>query len=201
SLAQNFTAPAGTSQLRFWYQVHCPDTVTYDWASATLMDNTSATTITVLPNTCTNNNTWAQATASITAGHSYTLTLSNHDDNYASDPTYTLYDDVSTTAPPPPDFSISANPTSVSVVQGSSGTSTISTAVVSPPAQTVGLSASGLPAGASASFNPTSVTAGGSSTLTLMTAATTPTGTYPITVTGTAGSVTHSTTVNLTITA
>jgi hypothetical protein len=28
------------------------------------------------------------------AGHSYTLTLLNHDDNYPSDPTYTLFDDV-----------------------------------------------------------------------------------------------------------
>jgi hypothetical protein len=29
------------------------------------------------------------------AGHSYTLTLISHDDNYSADPTYTLYDDVS----------------------------------------------------------------------------------------------------------
>ena len=94
SIAQTVTAPAGTSQLRFWYQVHCTDTVTYDWATATLKDNTANTTTTVLARTCTNNNTWVQVTASITAGHSYTLTLSNHDDNYAGDPTYTLYDDV-----------------------------------------------------------------------------------------------------------
>jgi len=30
------------------------------------------------------------------AGHSYTLTLTNHDDNCPIDPTYTLFDDVST---------------------------------------------------------------------------------------------------------
>jgi hypothetical protein len=34
--------------------------------------------------------------ASLTAGHSYTLTLTNRDDNYPGDPTYTLYDDVAT---------------------------------------------------------------------------------------------------------
>ena len=34
--------------------------------------------------------------AALTAGHSYTLTLISHDDNYASDPTFTLYDDVAT---------------------------------------------------------------------------------------------------------
>jgi len=28
------------------------------------------------------------------AGHTYRLTLTDHDDNYATDPTYTLYDDV-----------------------------------------------------------------------------------------------------------
>jgi hypothetical protein len=32
--------------------------------------------------------------ASVTAGHSYTLTLTSHDDNYSTDATYTLYDDV-----------------------------------------------------------------------------------------------------------
>jgi len=33
-------------------------------------------------------------TAGVTAGHSYTLTLISHDDNFAGDPTFTLFDDV-----------------------------------------------------------------------------------------------------------
>ena len=37
---------------------------------------------------------WKQVTVNITAGHSYTLTLMSHDDNYWLDPTFTLYDDV-----------------------------------------------------------------------------------------------------------
>jgi hypothetical protein len=90
SVSQTFTAPSGSSQLTFWYQVHCPDTITYDWATATLKDNTTGTTATVLPKVCTNAGTWVQASASVTAGHSYTLTLISHDDNYASDPTYAL---------------------------------------------------------------------------------------------------------------
>ncbi|HEU0025863.1 MAG TPA: hypothetical protein VFQ25_06430, partial [Ktedonobacterales bacterium] len=73
----------------------CPDTVTYDWATATLKDNTTGTTTTVLAKTCTNTGSWASASASVTAGHSYTLTLISHDDNYTGDATYTLYDDVS----------------------------------------------------------------------------------------------------------
>jgi hypothetical protein len=35
-----------------------------------------------------------QLTSAVTAGHSYTLTLISHDDNYAGDPTFTIYDDV-----------------------------------------------------------------------------------------------------------
>ncbi len=94
TIAQTFTVPSGYGSLSFWYKVVCPDTVTYDWATATLKDNTANTTSTILGKTCNNNNTWVQVSTSVTAGHSYTLTLISHDDNYAADPTYTLYDDV-----------------------------------------------------------------------------------------------------------
>ncbi|MFG3224608.1 putative Ig domain-containing protein [Kitasatospora sp. NPDC048194] len=94
SLAQTFTAPTGSSKLSFWYSNTCDDTVTYDWATATLKDNTTGTTTTVLAKTCTTTGTWTNKTAAVTPGHSYTLTLSNHDDNYPGDPTYTYYDDV-----------------------------------------------------------------------------------------------------------
>ncbi len=94
TISQTFTIPSGGSSLSFWYQVHCPDTVTYDWATATLKDNTGGTTSTILAKTCTNNATWVQVSASVTAGHSYTLTLTSHDDNYPGDPTYTFFDDV-----------------------------------------------------------------------------------------------------------
>ena len=65
-------------------------------STATLRDNTAGTTTTVLPKTCASSVAWAKVSASITAGHSYTLTLSNNDDNYSGDPTYTRYDDVVT---------------------------------------------------------------------------------------------------------
>jgi hypothetical protein len=94
SVAQTFTVPTGNNTLTFWYRVVCTDSVTYDWATATLKDNTSNTTTTVLAHTCNNTGTWVKVTASVTAGHSYTLTLIDHDDGYAGDPTYTLYDDV-----------------------------------------------------------------------------------------------------------
>ncbi|MEU4300521.1 putative Ig domain-containing protein [Kitasatospora aureofaciens] len=92
--AQTFTAPTGSSKLSFWYSNTCPDTVTYDWATATLKDNTTGTTTTVLAKTCSSAASWTNQSATVTPGHSYTLTLSNHDDDYAGDPTYTYYDDV-----------------------------------------------------------------------------------------------------------
>jgi hypothetical protein len=95
SLAQTFTAPAGSTRLTFWYKMTCPDTLTYDWATVSLRDNTAATTSTPLARTCTTN-AWTSVTVSITAGHSYSLTLTSHDDNYSADPSFTLFDDVAT---------------------------------------------------------------------------------------------------------
>ena len=121
SLSQTFTLPSNATAVSFWYQVHCPDTITYDWASATLKDNTTGTTTTMLAKTCSNSGTWQQASTSATGGHSVTLTLANHDDNYAADPTYTLYDDVavatSTPDTTPPTTSITA-PAAGSTVSG-----------------------------------------------------------------------------------
>jgi hypothetical protein len=94
NIVQTFTA-SGTS-LSFWYNVTCPDTVQYDWATATLRDNTTGTTTTLLPLTCVNPTSgWRQVTHAVTSGHSYTLTLTSRDDNYPGDPTYTLFDDAS----------------------------------------------------------------------------------------------------------
>jgi uncharacterized membrane protein len=107
---------------------------------------------------------------------------------------------VTVTPAPPSDFSMSANPASLTVAQGTSGTATIGTAVLSGGAQTVSLSASGQPAGTTISFSPSSVTAGGASTMTVSVGAATATGGYTITVTGTGTTATHTTTVALTVT-
>ncbi|MEV0584854.1 M28 family peptidase [Nonomuraea sp. NPDC050310] len=96
------------------------------------------------------------------------------------------------------DFSISTNPTSATVQPGQSATTTVATQTTVGNPQTVNLTASGLPAGVTASFNPASVTSGNSSTLTLATSASTPGGTYQVTVTGT-GTVTHTATFSLTV--
>jgi hypothetical protein len=94
SISQTFTASSGTISLHFWYNVSCPDKVRQAWATATLRDNTSSSTTTPLPKTCVRSSGWRQVTVTIVAGHSYTLTLTSHDDNDVSDATFTKYDDV-----------------------------------------------------------------------------------------------------------
>jgi subtilase family serine protease len=103
---------------------------------------------------------------------------------------------------PNPAFAINSSPVSVSVVQGSSGSSTISTTVSGGFDSAVALSASGQPSGVTVSFSSLSIAApgSGSSTMTMAVSAGTTAGTYTITVTGTGGAITHTTTVTLTVT-
>ena len=104
SATQTFTMPSSSPSLSFWYNIHCPDTVQFDWATVTLKDNVTSVTTTLLPKTCTNpGGTWVQVTynAAANAGHSVTLTLTSHDDNFGADPTYTWYDDVVVSSGPP----------------------------------------------------------------------------------------------------
>jgi len=98
------------------------------------------------------------------------------------------------------DFSITPSPASQTVAAGASTTYTISTAKLSGTAESIALTVAGLPAGVTGTFNPTSVTAGGSSTLTVTVPAGTTASTSTLTITGTAPSKTHTTTVSLTIT-
>jgi uncharacterized membrane protein len=100
-----------------------------------------------------------------------------------------------------PDFAVTASPTSLTVTQGSSGTSTISTTVSGGFNAAVSLSASGLPAGVTAAFSPASIAApgSGSSTLTFTASSTAAAGTVNVTVTASGGSVTHTTVIALTV--
>jgi kumamolisin len=96
-----------------------------------------------------------------------------------------------------PSFTLSDSPTSLSITQGSSGTSTITVHDVNGFTGSVTLAASGLPSGVTAAFgtNPTT----GTSVLTLTASATATTGTATVTITGTSGSLTATTTLALTV--
>src|SRR6202167_4978772 len=65
-----------------------------------------------------------------------------------------------------PSFALSSSPGSITVKQGSSGTSTITSTVFSGFDSTVSLSATGQPTGVTAAFNPKTITGDGTSTLT-----------------------------------
>jgi uncharacterized membrane protein len=99
------------------------------------------------------------------------------------------------------DFNFAASPASQTVSPNGSTTFTSTVNAVGGFTGAVTFAASGLPAGATASFSPTSVSGSGSSTLTVATTASTPVGTYPITITATSGSLQHTAQVTLIVNA
>ncbi|MGB9074940.1 MAG: choice-of-anchor D domain-containing protein [Terriglobales bacterium] len=102
------------------------------------------------------------------------------------------------TQPQGPSFTLTANPNALTIVQGSSGTSTITVNPLNGFNGSVTLSASGLPSGVTAGFspNPTSTT----STLTLTVGSGAALGTSTITISGVSGSLSAQTTIQLTVT-
>jgi hypothetical protein len=124
--------------------------------------------------------------------------------------TFTVTDNVGLTDPNPPtrtitvqpDFSLSASPSSGTVAQGGGGTSFTATVTAGTGfSGTVSLNVSGLPAGASASFNPPSISTSGSSTLSVSTSSSTAPGSYPLTIMATSGALTHTANVTLVVSA
>jgi hypothetical protein len=95
------------------------------------------------------------------------------------------------------DFALSEPFSSQTVVAGGSTNNSVSASALNGFAGSVGLSVSGLPSGASATFNPTAIAPGASSALNITTSSSTAVGTYTLTVTGSSGCRTHS--LNLTL--
>ncbi len=100
-----------------------------------------------------------------------------------------------------PDFSVAATPSSQTVIEGNSVSYTVTQTAINKYAGTVSYSVNGLPAGASATFTPASITGSGTTTMAVSTAATTPGGSYPLTITGTDGTLTHTASVTLVVSA
>ncbi|MBI5280259.1 MAG: S8 family serine peptidase [Candidatus Solibacter usitatus] len=128
----------------------------------------------------------ASSLMTITAGAAtpagtYTVTVTGVGGTLTHTATFTLTVQVA------PNFTLSASPVSGSVVQGGSASSTVTVTRVGGFAGLVTLSATGLPAGAAASFsvNP----AAASSLMTITTSASTPVGTYAVSVRGASGTL------------
>jgi beta-glucosidase len=105
-----------------------------------------------------------------------------------------------TSASPKPDFSFSTTPTLETVGVGSSATYTVNLSALNGFTGSVAWSASGFPPGTTATFSPTSTTGSANSVLTIATTALTPKGSFPLTITGASGSLTHSATATITVT-
>ncbi|MGH8478341.1 MAG: LamG-like jellyroll fold domain-containing protein [Gammaproteobacteria bacterium] len=103
---------------------------------------------------------------------------------------------VSATTPDPFDYSLSSGG-SLTIVRGSSGSTTVTRARVAGTAEPVVLSISGLPSGATATLTNNACTPTCTSTLSVATTVSTPIGTYTLTLTGTPLSKTTSLTLNV----
>src|SRR5216117_1819241 len=99
--------------------------------------------------------------------------------------------------PAVPDFSIAANPASVSFIPGQSATSTISLQSTGGFTGSVALTTASSPAGVTGSCSPSTVSGSQTSTCTLTG---TTAGSYAVTVTGTSGSLTHTTSISVAVT-
>jgi subtilase family serine protease len=133
------------------------------------------------------------AVASTTVAGTYTITVTGTGGGI----THTATVALTVTAPTAGAFTISVSPTSGSLRQGQRGTATVTTAVSGGFDSAIALSATGEPTGVTITFTPSSIAAPGSgkSSMLLTVSRTAPTGTYPITITGTGGGVTHTTTL------
>ncbi|MEM5805035.1 MAG: hypothetical protein QW156_02575 [Candidatus Aenigmatarchaeota archaeon] len=98
------------------------------------------------------------------------------------------------------DFSINLNPSSLTIQQGQSTSSTVIVNLISGIPQLVSLSVSGCPPSSACSVNPSIGYPSFTSTLSISTSSTTPPGTYSITVFGTSGNLVRSAVLTLTVT-
>lgn len=160
-------------------------------------------------NTLTWVNSWSTQTSQTNSQSvSTTITPPTFSDNYTGPTEFLVYQDnvYGTFMFLPvnfPGFILSASPASQTTTTGQKASFTVSTSSEDGGTGTVNLAvSSGLPSGASASFNPASVSVGGSSALTISTTSTTPVGTYTLTITGTVGSnLAHAVQVTLVVNA
>jgi hypothetical protein len=146
------------------------------------------------PNPTTTNSNLAVTTDPSTPAGTYPLTITGTSGSLTRTTSITLV----VTAASGPDFSLSASPASGTVGQGVSATSySVTVNPINGFSSPVSLAVSGLPAGASATFdvNPTTTT----SNLSVGIDSTAPAGSYLLTITGAAGGLTRSTTVTLVV--
>src|SRR5207247_1236609 len=99
---QQFTVPAGTSTLTFWYWTCTFDSITFDWQDA-YITNSAGTILQTIFHQCTNNQAWVNQTVDMTpyAGQTVRLKFLVHQDGFnpPGDVTGMYVDDVQVTVP------------------------------------------------------------------------------------------------------
>ena len=160
-----------------------PADATFSWSNPGYSGGSGSSTLTV-------------NTSATTASGNYSLTISATDSS--GTPTQSTIVTLNVTAAPVADFTIAASPANRTIKRGNSGSYAVTVTGAGGFSEAVSFNVSGLPANASASFTPSSVTGSGTSTLTITTTnPSTPKGTYTLTITGVSASLSRSTTVSL----
>jgi subtilase family serine protease len=144
--------------------------------------------------TGTGTSTLTFTVASSTVAGTYSITVKGTSGSTTSSTTVSLT--VTGTAA---GFSLSASPTPITIVQNSSGSSTITSTVTGGFNSAISLSASGGGSGLTVSFSPSSITGAGSSTMKVTVSRKAPTGNHTITIKGTSGSISKTTTVTVNV--
>ena len=158
--------------------------------------------IQALGQTTGNNNFYPDAKQSAS---SYFRDITSGSNGYPAGPGYDLAtglgSPITTNFTPQtgPDFTISASPTSLTINSGATGTSTTTVSPLDGYSGTVQLSYTST-GGLTATFNPTSISTSGSSTITVTVPSGTATGTYTVTVKGDGTNIQHSTPITVQVT-
>ncbi len=157
----------------------------------------SGVTASFSPAATTGNSATLTLTASSTATlGSATVTVTGTSGSVVSSTAIAL----TVSAVTPSDFSLAATPSSLAIDRGASGSTSIAISRTGGFTGSIAFTASGLPSGVTASFNPASTT-GTAATLILTASSTATLGAATVTITGTSGSLTHTATVALTVNA
>jgi hypothetical protein len=112
----------------------------------------------------------------------------------------TFISQVTFATPATADFSLSATPANQDVIAGNNTSYSVTITPTGGFNSPTALSVSGLPSGATGTFSPNNAVMT-SSTLSVTTTSGTTPGSYPLSITGTSGALTHTTSVTLTVTA
>jgi hypothetical protein len=210
SISQTVVLPATATNisLSFWLHIDTLETTTTS-ASDTLavqVRNSSDAVLSTLASysNLNANSGYTQVLFDLTAYKGQTIKVYLLGVENGSLKTSFVVDDFSLTsssAGTPGDFAISSSPSSLTIVQGGSATTSISTSLSGSFNSAIALSASGLPAGATAGFSPATIAApgAGSSTLSILVGSAVAAGNYSVIVNGSGGGKTHATTISLTV--